>query len=217
MHHVVNSWPPCSPELLLSIMNGAILGDLQAMPVCRPPQAMMSLFDPLYKLTLNDLVKRLPDQVDLSYVLPGIKEIAGPPPSGELASMNILPWQVNVIYHWLRESIRFSPILLAVSLLGLVISTGVYPNRLGWWGSSLAIGGVFGLLVGLAGLTLMHGIIAQVTNSVSPGLSANLIGFFQQLLSQIIKNFFMWISLEAAVLDGLALSLLIFWRVLQKR
>ncbi len=152
---MLHAQPACTQDQLAEIARAAILGNLENIPVCNPPEDLVSQFRPEIQQGLNQVAAMIPDEIDLGAQLQGAT--AGGAPAND----------PRPIIRQARLLIRLSPLIPAALLL-LVTVFGVRSLRdwLLWWGLLLLLAGLAALALGiLAGPAISQ----YITNALSVG------------------------------------------------
>lgn len=197
---VIRSWPPCSLDQILEITALGLRGHISGLPVCQPPEDLLAVVTPIFRILLIDMAKSLPDTLDLARLIPGNRPLI--PVSGGSALAVQASWvDFYPIYRDLRWALRFSPLLVLVNLIILTLFA-VRNGRdlLKWWGASLVVGGVLAGLLGVGVTPAVNGI----HNAMARGISAVITPGFLQVAFDTLRfvagRFQTWLYLGAILM-----------------
>jgi hypothetical protein len=189
---VIRSWPPCTEADLLvwaAFLSNSNSGDL---PLCSPPEDVLSMATPLLQEAALQMAYSLPAELTL----------------------NLAPHadQPDV-----RPAIRLARMMAYVSLclpMVCLIGTAMFGVRsahdlLRWWGFPLSIAGLSGVVT--AGLLVLSMRWAASTY-VSPLLSdlpASLVQVVLDTLGYVLREAALWMGGEALTIGALGLAMVI--------
>jgi hypothetical protein len=131
---LLTSLPDCTPDQLLEMAISNFFGDEGSFYLCRPPEDLGgSMLDDFLASGLQDTAGAIPDQII-------VFDTQNPDHAKLVPRLRVV-----------RLAMLFS-IFLPLVFLALIAIFAVRSLRdwLGWWGASLFLGGVFGLIVAAA-------------------------------------------------------------------
>lgn len=208
---MINTWPDCSLEDAGKIVGLMLSGQLQGIPICRPPQMAQPAFTALVQGSLQTLGSGLPDQFDLAGPLtsdqpqPGINQV-------------IVPgwWTAFRWYTILRWLFRLTPVFaLAVLLWMILLTVRSLPDLLAGTGQPLLTAGmvafVLALLIGLVLNPILARVISNALTLVPAAFRGVLVGVFMD----VGTRFAIWSAFSALVVTVVGVILLFSPRFLE--
>jgi len=199
--YIVRLQPPCTGEQIAELT----AAPLNAIPPCLPPNEILNSMVEQSEGVLNDVIAKIPDQTGLS----GIGEQGpGEQPPGETGGpLGSNPLEAVRRIHMIS---RFSPLLpLALLLLIALFGARSLQGLLRWWGASLLIVGVVGVILALAALPTMDwAIAAYVMDRLPASLSPAFFAAVLEVLRNIARTVATWIGGEAGVIALIGLLML---------
>jgi hypothetical protein len=202
-HQVVESWPNCTAEDIGKIMSQVLSGQLQGVPVCRPPDAVRPAFEQIVQASLSTLAGSMPDQIDLSGPLTGESAAPGTPPW----------WQVFQWYTILRWLFRLTPVFALFTLLWMVLLTiRSLPDLLHGSGQPLFIAGLMGVVLALVGLFIVNPLLAPLVGNTVPLLPEPFHSVLANLFLEVGNRFSIWCGYSSMIVLFIGLVLLVLVR-----
>jgi hypothetical protein len=188
---VLQSKPACNQQQLMRLGQAALLGQMDNLPLCNPPQELVSQFQPEIQTGLGVLAETIPNEMDLTQNIASSRSSSSSPSQGiQLA----------------RFLLRLSPILsLGLLVLILLFAVRSFRELLLWWGVPLLLAGLLAVALGLAAAPILTNFsMSQMTrNMENPAAAVDAI--------QIVRDIFFSISSQvgqAVVFQGLVIALL---------
>jgi hypothetical protein len=137
---VLNSWPGCSDEQLLTLASQALSGQVTVIPFCRPPDEYAPQFLGFVQSGLSSFAAALPDQVTLTVLF----DLAG----REEGEQTSLSQTVFTVYRVGRAILRLAPFLAILSALLMALLTfGRWRLMLSGFGTPLMLAGAAALVL----------------------------------------------------------------------
>jgi hypothetical protein len=192
---LLQAQPACTPDQMAQIQG---LTDptepLKDVPVCRPPDPILTAMYPNIQATLALLDEQIPDQAELRYG------------SGSEGSENPLE-RPHQILNTIRSAVLVS-LLVPLVLLGLVTLLVVRSVKglLRWWGIPVLASGVIGAALALASLASTHRLVGDLIvrqKAASSSLAPGVLDAEADLLNAIAQGY-----LEAVLIQAIALAVL---------
>ncbi|MBI3243225.1 MAG: hypothetical protein HYZ49_13125 [Chloroflexi bacterium] len=196
---LVRAQPPCSQEELLG-WGGAAEA---ALPICRPPEEILTAATPQIQAMLAAVVVGLPDEADLAQTFAG----GGESEQGESSVPNSGEPQPDprTTLRLIRLGLRLSPSLPLVLLL-LVALFGARSRKalLRWWGIPLLVAGLIGVIEALTLVPAMQaGYATFAADKIPLYLSESFVQAGLDVALRLGQTLAWWIGSEA-VLIGLS-------------
>ncbi len=200
---ILSAQPPCTLEQLEIIKQAATSGKLDQIPLCRPPEELVTAFDSQIRAALGLVAGQLPNEVDLAQPAGSGSQ---PPPAGD---------DPRIMLNRIRIMVRLGP-LLPVALLALVTIFGVRSARdwLRWWGIPLLSAGLLSAGMALAINPLVNWALLTYVNPrlspspLTPELGQTLIALLRSLATPLAMG--MGIIAGGLALFGAALTVISF-------
>jgi hypothetical protein len=200
---LIDAQPSCTADQLAQIQG---LTDptalLEAVPVCRPPEAALTLIYPNIRATLAFLVEQIPDEAELKY--------AGEQGSSAQDPLDSPRQALNTIRIVIQLALVLPIVLLAlVALFGARSIKGL----LRCLGIPLLVTGVLGILIAATGLAVTHQAISNAIlggpaahSNLAPGvlhlqvdiLAALARGYLDAFLVQVVAMAVVGLAMTAA-------------------
>jgi hypothetical protein len=199
-HQIVQSWPDCTAEDIGKIMGQVISGQLQGVPVCRPPEAVRPAFEQIVQASLSTLAGSMPDQIDLSGSLKGESALPGGAPW----------WQVFQWYTIFRWLLRLTPVFALFILLWMVLlAIRSLPDLLHGTGQPLFIAGLMGVVLALVGLFIVNPLLAPLVGNAIPLLPEAFRSVVINLFLEVGNRFSIWCGYSSLIVLCIGLALLV--------
>lgn len=169
---ILSRQPACTTEQLTQMALGLLGGQIA---LCNPPPEAIGLMTPFIQSQLQTMTNLFPNEVTF------IPETLSGTPQDPRPRLNTI-----------RSTIKFTPFLPALLLLGITIfAVRSLVDWLTWWGWPLMIAGVGSVLIGLLGAPLvgwMLGFLIQSlgTISIPPALASDLAAITSAVARQIL-------------------------------
>jgi hypothetical protein len=202
---IVEGFPPCQKDEILNWGLQALQGQVNNLPLCRPPDQLLGAANLLVEGSLKGASAAMPDGLDVVPLLKMPFVLGGHPVSSA--------WTTAFgVYHFYRQVNPWLP-LVALGLLALVgfMARGTLRGPLYWLGIGLVLPGVTALIValllGLASSQIVPLIIGRVFGenlvvfNLLVGMLANVLGRFMLTSAAIALG----VTLVGAVLIGITL------------
>lgn len=207
---IVDKWPDCTADMLGRVVGLLLQGQLQGVPICRPPDMVRPAFENLVTSSLHTLAAGMPETFDL----------AGPLTGGQSGSSPLVPsfWTIYRVYTVLRWLFRFMPVFaLAILVWMVLISWRSLPDLLLWSGQPLLTAGLVSLFLALISFLFLNPLAARLfSNSVSllPGAFREPLA---NLLLEVANRSAAWSVLAAFSVVVVSLLLLVLSRVFEQQ
>ncbi len=197
---MLHAQPACTQDQLAEIATMALLGNLENLPLCNPPEDLVGQFRPEIQQGLTQVAAEIPDEVDLGAQLRG---------SAASAPANDPRPEIRRA----RQLIRLSP-LLPTALLLLVTVFGVRSLRgwLLWWGLPLLLAGLAALALGALAGSVISQYIANMLSAggavgegLAPGFAQVGAGIAQAMSAAVVRPALVQAVVMALVGLGMAI------------
>ena len=198
VHRILNAQPECTLEQLLQMGLGFVVGDVS---LCKPPDDMLGLVEPLLEAELRFLTGVIPDEVVLVSAEPG-------DPQGD----------PRIRLNRARTIMKFSPLLPAVLLISLTaLAVRSLTDWLKWWGFPLLAIGAISALAAMIGSPVLGLVIRTVMQSQVSFLPPVLISALGETISAVSTQILSPVVLEGALLAGVGFVMVVTSMLLHRK
>jgi hypothetical protein len=201
---LIRSQPPCTVAQLLTITDMILAGELKDIPICRPPDDILSDISPLARSALSQAALALPDEVNLAPTMRS-GEANAPAPGA--------PGDFRLVLRKFRTGIHLS-LLLPVVLILLVTLFGVrsFKGWLLWWGIPLIIAGLLLAIMAITATAAYSLGVASLMNSgriSTSGITPELFQVAEDIGASIIRSVVLRQIVQAGLVTFIGLVMLI--------
>lgn len=202
--------PPCTEEQLVEIAKILMGGEEAQVPVCKPPEELLTPFMGEMVAMLSIMLSDVPDEMTLN---PSdfSGEDDGEGPEAGLSGSDLLGDNPLAVLRFLRRGFLFSP-LLSLALLALIAIFGIRSFRglMIWWGIPLLLVGVLVIIPAFSAIPFINWAYETFLASRIPGyLSQDMVAVFLGILRSIGGRFALWVGLQAGLMGMLGFFLVI--------
>ncbi len=202
--NIVQGFPPCQGKDLLNFGLQALQGQVNQLPLCRPPDQLVSAANFFVQESLKASAAAMPDQVDLASALKIPAALGGQPVS--------TAWQRSfALYHLYRTINPWLPwaALVFLVLVGL-LSWNTNGGPLYWLGAGLLLVGIAAMLITLI-LALFSGQLLPLLAQQWFGVNTTVVNLMEGMLLRVFSQFLASVAMTAGGVTLLGLVLLGAW------
>jgi hypothetical protein len=198
---LIEAQPACTLAQLAQIQTLTDpAAELKDVPICRPPDAVLTSIYPNIRATLAALADQIPDQAELKYG--GDDESTGDPLATPRQVLGTL------------RALALAALLVPIVLLALVALCGArsIKSLLRWLGVPLVVAGALGILVAAAGLIATHVVVSSALQGGQGAHSGMAPGVFDagvDVMSAVARGYLVAILVEAVVIALIGIGLIL--------
>jgi hypothetical protein len=201
---ILDAQPPCSFMDLGDLFFGALFQDLNSLPSCRPPDALLSEFEPVIRMALTEVVNLLPDEFDLD---PLVIEFI---PS---ETLNGLPGALKLV----QVAMVISPLLpIFIFVMIALLGARSWRSWFFWWGIPLFASGLALLFLAFVTPPLANPLVRTVFfRSGSASLSSSFELVLIEVSGHLVQSLATRVAVTALVIAAIGGILLGVWAILK--
>lgn len=189
---VIRSWPPCSEADLLvwtAFLSNSSGTDL---PLCSPPENVLSMAAPLLQEAASQMAYSLPAELTLNLASPADQTDLRP------------------VIRLARMTAYASLCLPVICLIGIAMfGVRSVHDLLRWWGYPLSVAGLMGLVMaGLLILGMRWAVSAYITPLLA-NLPTSLIQIVLDTFGYVLREAVLWMGGEALVIGALGFTMVL--------